>query len=151
MRYLSSSATFVPKYVFPFAWVTGMVFLAVAAFAEGHPWGAIIPLGLAALVLVFRRFFASDLADQVVDLGDHLAVKRGLLTERVLFSSIVEVNESVGINPQAIIIRLAKPSKFGRLITFTPTASSRFNPISEHSLVSELRDRSLAARAKSAG
>jgi len=66
-------------------------------------------------------------------------------------ASIVEVTESVGINPAAIIIRLAKPSKFGRLISFTPAASSRFNPVAEHSLVSELRERSLTAKAKSAG
>jgi hypothetical protein len=87
----------------------------------------------------------------VVDLGDQLVVKRGLQTERVPLSSIVEVTESVGVNPPSITIRLAKPSKFGRLISFTPTASSRFNPVAEHSLVSELRERSLTARAKSAG
>ncbi|HSB25420.1 MAG TPA: hypothetical protein VLE94_20145 [Burkholderiaceae bacterium] len=151
MRYLSSSATFIPKYVFPVAWVAGMAYVAVAALVDGHPGGAASAALVAVVVLVFRHFFASDLADQVVDLGDHLVVKRGLQTERVPLASIVEVTESVGINPAAIIIRLSKPSKFGRLISFTPTTSSRFNPVAEHSLVSELRERSLTARAKSAG
>jgi len=40
MRYLSSSATFIPKYVFPVAWVAVMAFVAVAALVEGHPGGA---------------------------------------------------------------------------------------------------------------
>jgi len=150
MRYLSSSMTFIPKYVFPFAWVAGMAFVAIAALLDGHPGNAGAAVLAAIAVLVFRHFFAADLADQVVDLGDHLVVKRGLKTERVPLSSIVAVTESVGINPPAITIRLAKPSKFGQLISFTPTASSRFNPIAEHSLVTELRERSFAERVKSA-
>jgi hypothetical protein len=151
MRYLSSSSTFVPKYVFPFLWVAGMAYLAGVAVVEGRFSDALVPVLLAVVVLVFQRFLVSELADQVVDLGDHLVVKRGLQTERIPLSSIVEVTESVGVNPPAITLRLAKPSKFGRLVSFTPISSARFNPVAEHSLVSELRDRSLAARAGNAG
>jgi len=128
-----------------------MVYFALAALIRGSFAEAIGPVALALVVLLFTYLLSSDLADQVVDLGDHLVVKRGLHTVHVPLSSIIEVSQSVAVNPPAITLRLAKPSKLGRLISFSPAGQGRLNLVGEHSLVTELRERSLAARAQNAG
>ena len=151
MRYLSSSSASVLKIVFPVVGIVGCAYFAVVALFEAEYMIASAAVGCALLVWVFDRLLVSNLAEQVIDLGSHLVVKRGLLKDRVSLAEIIEVNESIGISPPAITLRLARASKFGRLVSFTPVASSRFNPIAPHSLVVELRERSAAARAKNAG
>jgi hypothetical protein len=74
--------------------------------------------------------------------------KRGWLKDRIALADVVDVTESVGVNPPSITIHLAKPCKLGRRVGFVPIASSRFNPLASHTLVEELRERAQRARAK---
>jgi hypothetical protein len=82
---------------------------------------------LAALIASFIYFFWKThihrLADEVVDCGDHLTIKRGSTEENISFSKIsaAEVATAGGIT--RITIRLRELTGFGGQIEFLPQAS----------------------------
>ncbi|HST01948.1 MAG TPA: hypothetical protein VLJ84_09820, partial [Usitatibacter sp.] len=131
MKRISSSQVFFMKKILPF-------FLVVVAFAPVllmysrsgvfHP-GAVMPAVLIVVVLAFiYPRLVWSLADEVRDGGDYLLVKRGRLEERIAFSDIMNVSASVMVNPPRITLRLARPSKFGDEVTFSPIRSMTLNP-----------------------
>ena len=70
-----------------------------------------------------RKLPFHRLADEVVDCGEGITVRRGSSLEVIPFSNIVsaEVTSSVGLH--RITVRLREPSKLGRQIEFLPQAS----------------------------
>ena len=63
------------------------------------------------------------LADEVVDCGDHLRVRRGRTEESIPFSNILLAEVVGGSGIHRISIRLRESSRLGRQVTFLPQAS----------------------------
>jgi hypothetical protein len=70
-----------------------------------------------------RRTQILRAADDVVDHGDHLQVRRGRVEQSIAFSniSVAEVSTSNGIH--RITVRLRDPNKLGKEFVFLPQAS----------------------------
>jgi hypothetical protein len=93
-----------------------------------------------------------DLADEVLDEGQHLVVRRGAQSERIAISNIAEVNEPVFVRqPRLITLRLVQSGKLGREITFAPAGEFASNPFSRSHIATQLSQRAAAARAERAG
>ena len=146
-----SSGTLLYKKGFPWLWAGGVV--AVAAniawrLADGepspfHPWPYLVVclVGGAITLMV-----ASQLVDEVIDGGDHLLVRVGNQEERVLFTQIAAVRESLFMRqPHRIELVLTHPGKFGGVITFIPSGFLPV-PLFRTELFHELRRRTAAAQ-----
>lgn len=93
-----------------------------------------------------------DLADDVLDEGQHLVVRRGAQSERIAISNIAEVNEPMfARQPRLITLRLVQPGKLGREISFAPAGDFASNPFSRSHIATDLTQRAAAARAEKAG
>jgi hypothetical protein len=87
------------------------------------------------------------LADEVIDCGDYLEVRRGNIREHVVLANIAAVNVS-GSGLHRITLRLVKPIKLGAQIDFLPQAGLWSNPQAIHRLALHLNDRAAQARAR---
>jgi hypothetical protein len=153
MKRISSKRTFYLKRILP-------VFLVVVAFApflivylqtgKFEP-GTIAPAALIAIILaaVYPKLIWT-LADEVYDGGDYLLVKRGRIEERIALSDIMNVNSSVMVNPPRITLRLARPSKLGDEVAFSPVRPMTLNPFARNPIADDLIVRVDAARVKRA-
>ena len=99
----------------------------------------------ASAVYLFDRLLVRDTADEVVDFGGYLMVRRGGTKDRIDLVNILRADASLNLSPPLITLHLTKPSKFGRLVSFIP-AGGRINPVGEHPLVAELMRRAHEAR-----
>jgi len=93
-------------------------------------------LSIAALFVVAVAcwlWFVIDLADEVVDQGDSLLVRRGDVEEKVPLTNIMEVKDSGRGDSPRIVLRLIVPGKFGRRIAFMPKQDVgwSFNPFAK--------------------
>ena len=152
-RRISSRNTFFLKRVLP-ALVFGVLALGIAApllLTRGHggalPWPALVaPLALAVIFYLLLKRLVFDLADEVTDEGDALAVRFGEEVERVPLGEIINVSYSGVTNPPRITLTLRNAGRFGREITFSPPQgflSPLFRP---NPLVGDLIERVDAAR-----
>jgi hypothetical protein len=96
---------------------------------DGSLWRNPLPnlFGVGALCL-FLGFFLwktqiHRLADEVVDCGDSLKVRRGTLEAIVPFSNIATADVSTSSGIHRITVRLRDPTKLGNKIEFLPQAS----------------------------
>jgi hypothetical protein len=81
-----------------------------------------MPLVLAWVV----RMTASKYADEVVDAGDCLLVRRGSVQDRVELSNVLEVRGEGLRDRSQITLFLAQPGKFGRKIFFIALRNRSF-------------------------
>jgi hypothetical protein len=86
---------------------------------------------------LFRRL-VWDLADEVLDAGDHLLVKRRGTEERISIANIMNVSVSSYVNPIRVSLRLVKPGKLGPVIAFTPQAPFTLNPFAKNRVAEDL-------------
>ena len=87
------------------------------------------------------QFIASDLADEVLDGGDHLVVRKDGVEELVSFIEIEEVKESIWHRgPPRVELVLRAPGRLGRVIVFTPLKYSLV-PFERSAVYYELTDR----------
>lgn len=153
MKRISSKQTFYLKRILP-------VFLLAVAFApvllmyvqtgKFFP-GAAAPAVLIVIILaVIYPKLVWGLADEVYDGGDYLLVKRGRIEDRIAFSDIMNVNSSVMVNPPRITLRLARPSKLGDEVAFSPVRPMTLNPFARNAIAEDLIVRADAARVKRA-
>ena len=106
-----------------------VLFVASPAALDGSLWRNPLPSAIAigilgaALSFFFWRTQIHRLADEVLDCGDGLKVRRGRVEETIPLShvSAVEVSSSGGFHRLTILLRAA--SQFGRRIDFLPQAS----------------------------
>jgi hypothetical protein len=105
------------------------VFVFAPAALNGKLWRNPLPSAIAggilcaALLYFFRKTQIHGLADEVLDCGDSLKVRRGRTEDAIPLSGIsaVEVSSSGGFH--RITVRLRERSKLGGRIEFLPQAS----------------------------
>lgn len=103
-------------------------------------------------VIFFWKTQIHRVADEVVDCGDHLRVRRGRVEEDILFSKISAVEMSTHVGIHRITVRLRELSRFGAKIEFLPQASLWSNPGGVRRVASGLAERaSQATGARSSG
>jgi hypothetical protein len=106
-----------------------IVFVAAPSALDGNLWRNPLPSAIAvgilgaALIFFFWKTQMHRLADEVMDCGDSLKVRRGRLEEAIPMSNVsaAEVSSSGGFH--RITVRLRARSKFGLRIEFLPQAS----------------------------
>lgn len=152
MRRLNSFSGFLSKRVYPFVFYAFMGVAVVAGALNGellsHPGSTLGLLLVIAGYYLFQKLLISDTIDEVVDLGDHLLIRRGKTKDRIALRDIVKVDASTNLSPPLVTLHLARPSKLGSLITFIPAAG--LNPFGGQSLAKELTSRAEAERGVSA-
>ncbi|MFT3805651.1 hypothetical protein [Arenimonas sp.] len=75
------------------------------------------------MVVVFVAMFWKVLwvlADEVLDGGDFLCVRRSGIEQRILLSDVMNVSLAAHFYPPRLILRLRKPWKFGDELVFVP-------------------------------
>jgi hypothetical protein len=118
---LSSSPYFYKKIV-PVLFLLGCVYVVGDAVRSGES-----PLFIAGTVVVLTiglgatRLTTNDLADEVLDGGDHLVVRLGRRRELLLLRDIALVKKSrLGLTPRRVELLLTEPGAFGLVIAFIP-------------------------------
>ena len=90
------------------------------------------------MVVVFKRRMWG-LADQVLDGGDHLVIRRGKRQARIELANVSGVSLDSG-PPTKVTLQLKVPSEFGPKISFVPNPTSR-NPLATSSIAEDLVQR----------
>lgn len=136
------------KRVFPPLFYACLGIAATLDVLEGKAFDPTYILGFAvaaAAIYVFQRLLVTDTADEVVDLGEYLMVRRGGTRDRIDLANILKVDASMNLSPPLVTLHLVKPGKFGRLVSFIP-AGGTVNPVGRHPLVAELMRRAHESR-----
>ncbi len=130
-----------------------LAFVAIPGILDGSLWREspthLIPLGILGAICVyfFRNMQIHRLADEVMDCGDHLKVRRGATEEIIPFSSISMARVSTGSGIPRITVHLNQPAKLGGRIEFLPQASLWSNRSAIERVAGSLTDRASRARA----
>jgi hypothetical protein len=150
MKRLSSFWTPLSKRLLPAGLIAAFAIGAISAAASGIPlFKAFLGFcGAAGFILFLQKTLASDLADEVIDLGDSLLVRRGTVKDKILLVNLMKIDEAVGVSPPRMTIHFVKRTAFGNSVTFSPISSRHFNP--RHSLAEELMLRAQKAREQNA-
>lgn len=151
MKRISSRATVFYKWLFPMFWFGFLVLFASTAFRspDGVPWfGLGVPLVMAVLGFFVFRTLVWSLADEVLDGGDYLLVRRAGEQERIPLSNIINVNSAVQSNPQRIVLKLARPGRFGDEVAFSPVTTFSLNPLAKNAVAEDLMVRVDQARSR---
>jgi hypothetical protein len=106
-----------------------LAFVAAPAMLDGGLWSNPLPSAIvigilgAALAVFFWKTQTHRLADEVLDCGDHLKVRRGRTAADIPLSQVcaAEVSSSSGFH--RITLQLRTASRFGPRIEFLPQAS----------------------------
>jgi hypothetical protein len=152
MKRISSQWTFYYKRLFPAIFFVGVAtglatILAVPTRSNPPPRLFLLIFLVFAVFMyfLFRRLLI-DLADEVLDGGASLLVKKGGIEERVAFSNLMNVSHTHFMNPQRVTLTLRVPGKFGKEISFIPPVRVFAFTFQKHPLVDELIDRIDRAR-----
>ncbi len=87
------------------------------------------------LAIVFKRRMWG-LADEVLDGGDHLVIRRGKREARIEPANASEVSVDSG-PPTIVTLQLRLTSEFGANVSFLPNPTSR-NPLATSSIAEDL-------------
>ncbi len=156
MKVISSSTTFINKWLMPVSWFAGLSIVMLAGITNGAVEQDIMflvtpLLMMAAGYLMFRNMLW-DIVDEVVDFGDRLVVTWKGKKESILISNIMNVSYKVDQNPPRVTLRLRSPCRFGSEITFSPIVRGAYllngnrNAIVEDLIVRVDEARTRAAR-----
>lgn len=114
----------------------------------GNPLPHVFALGV--LVACWAVFFWKTqihcVADEVLDCGSHLKVRRGRVEEDILFSTIAAVEMSTHVGIHRITVRLRELSRYGAKIEFLPQASLWSNAAGVQRVASGLAERASQAK-----
>lgn len=125
--------------VFPVLGLLAIVAMLFAGAACPFLLGAAIGLPL---VYGFCYFFLIDLADEVVDLGNRVRVRRGGKVEEVLLDNVRSVQFDLSSNPSRVVLWLSRGSRrFGDRVTFIPRSDPHLNLLRENQVVADLKSR----------
>jgi hypothetical protein len=153
MRRISSRMTFLYKRVFPVVWFGFLLFFMampfVAPLVGGTTSGSPVGFLLVPAIMMFVGYFMMkkmifDLADEVLDAGDALVIRKGKIEERVALADIINVSYSQYVNPPRVTLSLRNPGSFGDQVSFSAPVS--FMPFSPSPIIDELIRRIDAAR-----
>jgi len=95
-----------------------------------------------------HKVLASDLADDVVDLGHSLVIRRGKVSDRVPLANLLKIEASFVVNPPRMTFHFLAPTAFGKAVSFCPVSVRSINPLAVHPLAEELTIRAQEAREK---
>ena len=131
MRVISSRWTCFYKRIIPLiGW--GFPVLAILRWLLGRhspsfadPVFLLIPVGTAVLTHVFLHALTRDLADEVVESGDSLIVRKAGEEARIALADVVNVDASTLFNPPRITLSLRTPCRFGAKVVFSPPPNPR--------------------------
>ncbi len=154
MRLLSSRWTFFYKRIFPLIWFGFLAIGVIVALSVDRAHERFDPLILLGPVVMMgvgyfiMRAFIFDLADEVVDAGDALVIRKSGNEVRIPLADIINVDCATFVNPPRITLTLRTPCRFGRKIAFSPPSQRllRFNPFAPNPIGEELIDRVDRAR-----
>jgi hypothetical protein len=156
MKPIHSKLTFFHKRIFPLIWfgMFGVFLVAIAAGwinDRGRPMPApfyLMPFIMLFIGFVLMRYLISPLADEVLDGGEFLLVKKGGVEERISFANVRNVSYQDLVNPPRVTLSLREDTRLGREIVFMPP--QRFGGIlrGKNPLVEDLIDRIDRARSK---
>jgi hypothetical protein len=149
MQRISSGSLALGKVVFPVIWfgILAIVFLIALFGKDAHgnhsPVAIVSPLFMAAVGYFIMKKTMWGLADEVLDAGDSLIVRRGSEQEQIPLENIINVGYLSMTEGSRVILTLRTPSRFGSEISFY--AQQKFlhaqNPV-----IAELIQRIDAAR-----
>jgi hypothetical protein len=142
----NSAKTFEMKKAFPAIFYA----LMAAGFIVGiskrpfDPAFVVMPLlvTFGGTVLMWRLVW--DLADDVVDEGGYLRVRKGRVEERVMLRDVVKVS-CLNTNPVRLSLWLHRPNRFGERVVFIPKGFA-WRLYGEHPMDEELRARAARLR-----
>jgi hypothetical protein len=89
------------------------------------------------------RFFS--IADEVVDCGEHLTVRRARLDVEIRFSNILSAEVSTAYRMHRITIHLRERTNIGKRVDFWPQASLWGNLFAVEQIAMDLQDRAKRA------
>ena len=89
------------------------------------------------------RFFS--IADEVVDCGDHLRVRRARMNVEIRFSNILTAEVSTAFRMHRITIHLRERTNLGKRVDFWPQASLWGNLFAVQQIAMDLADRAKRA------
>ncbi len=152
MRLISYRNTSLVKLAIWFSAAGIIISVATPSFVSGG-WGRdagaalAVVCGVAGLfALALYRARIHSLADQVLDCGEYLEVRRGQVQENIPFANIRHVNlTSVGALCR-LSLRLTAPTRFGEQVEFMPEAHLWSNPNEMQRLAEALTARANRAR-----
>jgi hypothetical protein len=145
MKRISSRWTFIHKRLFPVLLFGFMaIFFVISGWSMwqgGHLniMFVIIPVFMVVVGYLLLKNLVFDLVDEAWDTGDHLLFKNKGMEERVRLSDIMNVSYSVLTNPPRVTITLRTPSRLGKEITFSPSAS--WVPFKKNPIIDDLIQR----------
>ena len=135
MTKISSGSLIFMKRVFPIMWFGFLVFFVVATVVPsitrrepGDLVFFIVPVFMALIGYTVMKRFVWDLVDEVYDHGDYLVIRNRGDEARIDLADVMNVSVSTFVNPPRITLRLARPSRFGTEISFSPTRPFTLNP-----------------------
>lgn len=137
-------------------WLSALALIAFVAgpsALDGDLWRNPLPSAIAigllgiALAYFYWKTQMHRLADEVLDCGDGLKVRRGRIAETILLSNVAVAEVSSGAGLHRITLRLRERSVFGRQIEFLPQASLWSNLPALESVALGLTERANQARA----
>lgn len=102
---------------------TGLLILAVTSLqwskSEGAwPWYFWVFLVAAAIVAAMHGVKMGRLADEVVDHGDYLRVRRGSIEESIPIADIEKISSSHAFRPARVTLLLRRPGRLGDRVSF---------------------------------
>ena len=147
MERISSSFTFVSKWVFPVAW-GGSLFFIIGVVVSDRPFFLLVPVLMLLIGFFIMKQFFWELADVVYDHGAYLLVRRNGIEARIMFSNIMNVSSSTFVKPPWVTIRLVEPCALGVNISFLPKSSFSLNPFAKNEVAESLIERAFSARTK---
>jgi hypothetical protein len=156
MKRISSTTTAFYKKGFPAIW---FVFLGVMITrtltrdnpANGGIVSVVVLFTMAVFGYVLMKRFVWDLADEVLDGGDYLVIRKRGREHHLPLSDIMNVSFSTGTNPPRITLKLTGPSSQGPLgeqVAFTPQQRFTLNPFPKNDVAEDLMVRVDQARSK---
>ncbi len=154
MRQISSRWTFYYKRIFPLIGFGFFAIVVVFALSMDRTSAQFDPLFLVGTVLItafgylLMRASIFDLADEVVDAGNALVLRKSGDEVRIRIADIINVDCGTFMNPPRNTLTVCTPCRFGRTIAFSPPSRRllRLYPFASNPLGEELIDRVDRAR-----
>ena len=138
MRKRISGSTFYFKKVFPSFWFGFLgIFVLVMLLQEEIDLIALVGPVIMAIVggTIFRSLIW-DLADEVIDAGDHLVYRRGGREVKIHLIDVMNISHTKMSSPERVVLSLRKPTDFGDELAFSLPV--RWNPFSKPPIVNDL-------------
>ena len=136
-------------------WLTAaslITFAVIPSVLDGsllqNPASSLFAVGILCAFFVYFlwRTHAHRLADEVVDCGDHLKIRRGRTEEIIQLANIATADVSTSAGIHRITVHLRQPTKLGGQIEFLPQASLWSNLSGVKRVAAGLTDRANQAK-----